>query len=87
MNKYYMILIDVDLHSDARKVCEDLQSLNFVSNDEAIKVIGAELGVEPDCGYIKGVSIFDMDTFMDGVNDQDIDDLTGIMIGYITIGL
>ena len=85
MEKVNMVIINGEVHNNVRKICEDIQCRKFDSRKDAIEAIAELLGVRTRLGEIKGVEVVDLDTFMDGVNDQEIDDLTCSMITYISI--
>jgi hypothetical protein len=76
----HVVLIPVDYHS-SRKVCEQIQNQKYKSVNEALTEMFEKLGEEST----NGVLIYDMNNFMDVVNDQEVDNLTTYFISYITI--
>jgi hypothetical protein len=73
--KTKIVLIHVD-HDNARKVCEDIESMVFTHN---------ELLDYFNDNEIVRYQVFDISDFMDGVNDQELDVLTECFMSYVNV--
>jgi len=76
----HIVLIPVE-YSNSRKVCEQIQNQKFKSVNEALIEITSKLDIES----LSDILIYDMDNFMDVVNDQDLDVLIDFFMSYIII--
>jgi hypothetical protein len=76
-----IVLISV-INSNARKVCEAIENQKFDSRENARETIKEQLG-----DYEGGVSILRLTDFMDGFNNQELDNLQFSFISYIQINL
>jgi hypothetical protein len=76
----HIVLIPVE-YSNSRKVCEQIQNQKFKSVNEALIEITSKLDIES----LSDILIYDMNNFMDAVNDQDLDVLTDFFMSYIII--
>jgi len=76
----HIVLIPVDYNS-SRKVCEQIQSQKYKTIDELLTDIQSKLGSDTT----EGVLVYDMNNFMDDVNNQELDILTEYFISYIII--
>jgi hypothetical protein len=78
-----IVLISVD-YVNARKVCNLIENQKFDSRENVRKMIDKELNEENVIAY---VGIFRLTDFMEEVNDQNLDNLTGYFISYVQINL
>ena len=76
-----IVLISV-INSNARKVCEAIENQKFDSRENARETIKEQLG-----DYEGGVSILRLTDFMDGFNNQELDNFQFSFISYIQINL
>jgi hypothetical protein len=76
----HIVLLPVE-YNNSRKVCEAIQNQKYKTISEALVVITSKLEIES----LSDILIYDMNTFMDAVNDQDLDVLTEFFMSYITI--
>jgi hypothetical protein len=76
----HIVLLPVE-YNNSRKVCEAIQNQKYKTISEALVVITSKLEIES----LSDILIYDMNTFMDAVNDQDLDVLTEYFMSYITI--
>jgi hypothetical protein len=76
-----IVLIPV-INSNARKVCEAIENQKFDSRENARETIKEQLG-----DYEGGVSILRLTDFMDGFNNQELDNFQFSFISYIQINL
>jgi hypothetical protein len=76
----HIVLIPVE-YSNSRKVCEQIQNQKFKSVNEALIEITSKLDIES----LSDILIYDMNNFMDVVNDQDLDVLIDFFMSYIII--
>jgi hypothetical protein len=74
-----IVLISVD-HINARKVCEEIQNMVFVKHTNLLQVLENKLGTND------GFLTFNLNEFMDEVNDQNLDILTEFFMTYVKIG-
>ena len=79
--KTNIVIIPV-FYSNARKVCELIQNGIYKTETKLIEVLKKELEFEEEA--IKPM-VLNMSDFMDLVNDQELDNLTGSFISYVTI--
>ena len=74
-----IVLISVD-HDNARKVCEQIENMDFATHGDFFKELENRLGSRED------FLIFTISQFMDEVNDQILDNLTEYFMTYVKIG-
>jgi len=85
MKKYktVVVLIPVD-YNNSRKVCEHIQNCKFESDTKARQDIYIKLG-EDVTDDTNDIIMYDLNDFMDEVNDQNLDNLSDFFMSYIEI--
>ena len=84
-NYTVMVLIPT-IYTDSRKTCEFIQNTEFRNTTELREHIEGYVGRENfDEEESNEILFFDLNDFMDEVNDQNIDNLTNYFISYVTI--
>jgi hypothetical protein len=78
------VVIISTAYDNARKVCNLIENQKFDSRENVRKMIDKELNEENVIAY---VGIFRLTDFMEEVNDQNLDNLTGYFISYVQINL
>jgi len=73
--KTKIVLINVE-HDNARKVCEDIESM-VVTHNELLDYFN-------DNGIVR-YQVFELTEFMDGVNNQELDNLTECFMSYVNL--
>ena len=83
MKNAHIVLIDHDIHNDARHICENMFKEKFDDLKAVDEYLKKVLDKE-DVMYLDGIMVLDLDQFMDESNDQMID-LEQYFISFITI--
>ena len=76
--KTYIIFLQVNKFSNARKIAEDIQNMNFNSSELVLE----EIRKHEPCD---NVGICEMNDFMDLCNNQEVN-LDKYFISYVNIG-
>jgi hypothetical protein len=79
----YVVLVPVDSFSNARKVCELIETQTFGTFTHLNNVLNEELVRDDEDG--DEVTVLKISDFMDAVNDQELDNLTNCFISYVNI--
>jgi len=81
--KKVIILIPID-YLNSRKVCEEIEGWNFISEEQVLKRLKRTLE-KPKSEKIEQPLIYDLSDFVTGVNDQHLDNLNNYFITYVGI--
>ena len=79
--KKIIVLIPIVYHN-SRKVCELIQEQKFEKHLDLMSYIEQHLHLDED-EEAENVLIFDLNDFMDEVNDQELPDLNGYFMSYV----
>lgn len=83
MKKTFIVLLDLDMFVDARRVCESIEDFTFkldnITSTNIAKKVKHEMGIEENH---EGVYVYPITDFMDDYNDEHINE-AGTFMTYV----
>lgn len=82
--KQLLVLVSVD-YDNAREVCDKLNKKVFKDTHSVREEFHSLLESEPEFGDVEEVLIYSVEDFVDGVNDQELDNLINYFLSVVNV--